>query len=87
MGESNRPKPSQRPDINVNLLCSAASAVYYEIVVCHARRTRQPAKLPELLCPRGRVPRTCDFEENVLREAEDFLARLGLIAEEPKAKL
>ncbi|MEM8876107.1 MAG: hypothetical protein AAGD32_17825 [Planctomycetota bacterium] len=65
----------------INDFCRAASAVYYAIVRAHVDRTGEPAMLPDLLCPCGRVPRVSEYDKATLEEAEKFLLRLGLIGE------
>lgn len=75
------PQPDQMKREDANRLCRAASAVYYEIVCASAKRTGTPAKLPFLLCPKGRTPCTCEFSHSELEEAEAFLLRLGVIGE------
>lgn len=66
---------------SIDRFCRAASAVYYEIVQASVRQEGQPAMLPTLICPRGRVPSTGEFTDRELDEAEAFLLRLGVIAE------
>ena len=76
------PKPvSEMSQHEINDFCRATSAVYYSILHAHAQRTGTPAMVPDLLCPRGRVPRIHQFDEATLDEAERFLLRMGFICE------
>jgi len=65
----------------INDFCTAASAVYFDVVRAHVKRTGEPAMLPDLLCPCGRVPTVDGYDETTLQEAERFLLRPGLIGE------
>lgn len=64
----------------VDTLCAAAGAVYYEIAAWHAVKTGSPVMIPDLLRPHGAVMRSHMFEDDVLEDAERFLVRLGMIA-------
>ena len=74
-------EPKEMNQVQINTFCRAASAAYYAIVAAHARRTGEPAMLPDLLCPKGLPPRPCQFTDRQLDEAEAFLVRLGGIGE------
>ncbi|MEO0632394.1 MAG: hypothetical protein AAFY46_16950 [Planctomycetota bacterium] len=79
-----KPNPKPASEMNqdeINEFCTAASAVYFAVVRAHVKRTGEPAMLPDLLCPCGRVPTVDEYDETMLDEAERFLVRMGLIGE------
>ncbi|MEN0020344.1 MAG: hypothetical protein AAF747_05630 [Planctomycetota bacterium] len=63
----------------VNRYCRAASAAYFAIIAAHSQRTGTPVTLPQHLCPTDDLPCLCDYSDEELSEAEDFLVRLGMI--------
>ena len=64
---------------DVDMLCDAASAVYFHLLRFKARETGRPVALPELMCPKGRVRCVCEFDDDAIDDAEQFLLRLGVI--------
>ena len=65
--------------IDADRICTAASAVFFALLRMEASRMQTTVVLPELLCPKSRLPTPAELDPDVIEEATAMLLRLGVV--------
>ena len=68
-------------------LCTAASAVFFALLRVEASRQRSVIALPELLCPKSRLPAPEDLDPDLLERATAMLLRLQVVEIDDRGRL
>ncbi|MCP4836973.1 MAG: hypothetical protein GY895_19665 [Phycisphaera sp.] len=85
--ESQRVIEDDISQADANELCTAASAVFFALLRVEAARHQSVIALPELLCPRSRLPAPEDLEPDLLERATAMLLRLQVVEIDDHGKL
>lgn len=73
--------------VDADRLCTAASAVFFALLRVEASRMRTTVVLPELLCPKGKLPAPSELDPVLIEEATAMLLRLGVIETDSQGHL
>ena len=73
--------------VDADRLCTAASAVFFALLRVEASRMQTTVVLPELLCPKGKLPAPSELDPEVIEEATAMLLRLGVVETDPQGRL
>ncbi|MBC04470.1 MAG: hypothetical protein CMJ34_14385 [Phycisphaerae bacterium] len=73
--------------VDADRICTAASAVFFALLKVEATRTHTTVVLPELLCPKARLPSPSELDPHVIEEATAMLLRLGVVETDERGDL
>ena len=73
--------------VDADRLCTAASAVFFALLRMEASRMGTTVVLPELLCPKTRLPAPSELDPLVIEEATAMLLRLGVVETDSEGEL
>lgn len=73
--------------IDADRICTAASAVFFALLRMEASRMQTTVVLPELLCPKSRLPNPAELDPDVIEEATAMLLRLGVVENDEDGEL
>lgn len=73
--------------VDADRLCTAASSVFFALLRAEASRLHTSVVLPELLCPKSKLPSPSELDPEAVEEATAMLLRMGVIETDARGKL